>query len=98
VAEAIDRLGDPLPDPIVTERFLRSVSALEEFEQMRRIEERVLARTPRISGEAQTSEQTLQKPGATSKKWAYSLDMPRRLPISRFGARFPGGPSSVLAL
>lgn len=38
----IDRLGDPLPSPIVTERFLRSISELDEFEQMSRLQDRIL--------------------------------------------------------
>jgi len=41
----IDRLGDPLPSPIVTEHFLRSVSELDEFEQMSRLQDRTLKRS-----------------------------------------------------
>jgi hypothetical protein len=49
VIEVVDRLGDPMPHPIITERFLRSISGLDEFEQMRCVERRVLERTPRTS-------------------------------------------------
>lgn len=68
VIEVVDRLGDPMPYPIITERFLRSISGLNDLEQMRRVERRVLERTPRTTERPQTSEQESPKSGVKNRR------------------------------
>ena len=45
----IEGLGDPLIAPIVTERFLRSISELDNLEQMSRVQDRIMKGSNRIS-------------------------------------------------
>jgi len=48
----IEGLGDPLIAPIVTERFLRSISELDNLEQMSRVQDRIMKGSNRISRSA----------------------------------------------
>jgi len=49
VVELIDRLGNPLPAPIVTERFLRSILELDKLGQMSRVQDRMIKRSSKNS-------------------------------------------------
>jgi len=59
VVKVIDRLGGPLPAPIVTERFLRSILGLNEFERMKRLDRRLMERILENTRKPQTPEQSL---------------------------------------